>query len=91
MVVFGTNKKALLHETLPAIARPHWSRSHATAHARVLPVVGLVVTRRTKSASATPSGQENKKEKNGANKEGRSHNFGEEKTQLLNCEEQMTK
>lgn len=41
---------------LPAIARPHWSRSHATAHARVLPVVGLVVTKRTKSASATPSG-----------------------------------
>ena len=39
----------------PAMARPHWSRSQATAHARVLPVVGLVVTKRTKSALATPS------------------------------------
>lgn len=43
----------LVHK--PAMARPHWSRSQATAHARVLPVVGLVVTKRTKSALATPS------------------------------------
>lgn len=48
---------------LPAIARPHWSRSHATAHASVLPVVGRVVTNRTKSALATPS-TENGKTKN---------------------------
>jgi hypothetical protein len=44
----------------PAMARPHWSRSQATAHARVLPVVGLVVTKRTKSALATPSANQNR-------------------------------
>lgn len=44
-----------LKETIPAIARPHWSRSHATAQARVFPVVGLVVTKSTKSALVTPS------------------------------------
>lgn len=46
-----------LWDNIPAIARPHWSRSHATAQASVFPVVGLVVTKRTKSASETPSGE----------------------------------
>ena len=38
-----------------AFARPHWSRSYVLAHARVYLVIGLIVTKRTKSVLATSS------------------------------------
>lgn len=51
----GRSRWSAKVQQIPAIARPHWSRSQATAQASVFPVVGRVVTSSTKSAFSMPS------------------------------------